>query len=56
MRFDFHTSWLRVVIEFLPRAVPLRRYRLACESVACQARRRMARRIQRQLRTDNDYT
>ena len=50
MRFDFHNSWLRLVIEFFPRAVPMRRYRVT-HADALEARRKIVRHIRQQLRT-----
>jgi hypothetical protein len=55
MRFDFQNSWLRIVIELFPRVVPMRRYRVAREKLAWQTRRRMVRKLYRELRTANDY-
>jgi hypothetical protein len=54
MRFDFHNSWLRLVIELFPPAIPVRRYRPAGERIAPRVRRRMARHIRRQLRAEFD--
>ncbi len=54
MRFDFHNAWVHIVIELFPRPVLMRRYRVARDNMAWQARRRMVRRIHRQLRTVSD--
>lgn len=54
MRFDFQNSWLRIFIECWPRVISMRRYRLARAADVAQARRRIVRRIQRQLRTAHD--
>lgn len=52
MRFDFHNSWLRVVIELFPPVTPIRRYQPAVERIAQRTRRRIARHIRRQLRAE----
>ena len=54
MRFDFHNSWLRVVIELFPPVIPIRRYQPAGEHIAQKARRRIAGHIRRQLRVEFD--
>jgi len=54
MRFDFHNSWLRLVIELFPPETPIRRYQPAGERIAQRARHRIARHIRRQLRAEID--
>lgn len=53
VRFEFQNSWVRVLIEFLPREVPMHRYRVARADVM-QVRGRMIRRICRRLRHATD--
>ena len=54
MRFDFHNSWLRLVIELFPPVTPIRRYQPVSEPIVRRARYRMARNIRRQLRAELD--
>jgi hypothetical protein len=49
-RFELENKWVRILLELFPRALPMRRYRLAHEEASVRIRGRIVRRISRQLR------
>lgn len=51
MKLEFHTHWLRILIELLPALPRIRRYRVVPARLERQTRWLLKRRITRHLRS-----